>query len=498
MGAAMDVVAGKNGSFFVVKKKIGNTILNMLSDISYDEYGRYHAYATLKKISKDSCAEYARKNGLLVGILENFALLEEVVDFRATQDIMFFIESDDGRERGESIEEFSVNTANYKNGFAHAAPREVSGLITDSFCIPEPYVPRMLKSVGIAIIRELLSNFVRWNEITYRAEIIPSRKLPYRSSFDNKSLKVVEECYVFQSDDWCIIKKIENKFVKEKARRQSSWFLKKRSDNELLDEILKSMFKDKKLLRKYTDLYECYRSVRRIRHDYMGAFIHQFHHIRSKIVLENHRLRPHSRALTAQNLYFIQVEDERSAAFAETINRINAYWRNGNWNELLAKEPCFSVLADRVPDVRDKLLKNMDFVLNVKLKYWNEHEWERYLKKFIANLPVLEAQNSLAKGEDLDGKEYLRQRSIMYSFYIYDPDRKKYRIECLSKYIKIDIPVTQEVQENIIDKAQYYIDRKKTAKRFLMLKEGMNEELLRKATIIYDSHRRLSAASKHR
>jgi len=498
-GAVMDVVAGKNGSFFVVRKKVSNTVLGMLSDISYEDYSRYYAYSTLKKISNESCAEYAAKNNLKVGILEYFSMVEEAVDFRATQDLMFFIESDDGRNRTEDMDDsIVVEPGNYKNGFAHAAPREVSGLVTDSFYIPDSEVPRMLKSVGIEIVRELLSNFVKWNEITYRAEIVPSRKLEYRSTFDSKSLKVVEECYVFQSDDWNIIKKIEHKFVREKARRQSSWFLKKKPDAEMLENILKSMFKDKKHLRKYTDLYEAYRAIRRIRHDYIGSFIHEFHHIRNKIVLENHRLRPGSRALSAKNLYFILVEDERSAAFAATINRINTYFENGNWNELLSLEPCFAVLDGRNAEMRDKLLKNMEFILNAKLQYWNEHEWPNYLKKFMARLPQLEAQNSLAKGEDLDGREYLRQRSVMYSFYIYNPEKKKYFIQNLSKYIKVEIPVTPEVQENIIDKAQYYIDRKKTSKNFLMMKEGMTEELLRKATIIYDSHRRLSAVCKRK
>ena len=68
---------------------------------------------------------------------------------------MYFIESEDGRERSDSYDnDVVVNPANYNNGFLHAAPREVSGLITDSFQIPEDLVPRLLKSVGISIKRE--------------------------------------------------------------------------------------------------------------------------------------------------------------------------------------------------------------------------------------------------------------------------------------------------------------------------------------------------------
>lgn len=58
----------------------------------------------------------------------------------------------------------------------------------------------------------------------------------------------------------------------------------------------------------------------------------------------------------------------------------------------------------------------MEFVLNVKLKYWTEHELERHYPKFVGLLPALEARNSIAKGEDENRREYLLQRSLMYSF----------------------------------------------------------------------------------
>ena len=51
--AQMDVVAGKGGNFFVVTGRVNNVILGMLSEISYDEFARYNAYSTMKKISRN-------------------------------------------------------------------------------------------------------------------------------------------------------------------------------------------------------------------------------------------------------------------------------------------------------------------------------------------------------------------------------------------------------------------------------------------------------------
>ena len=279
----MDVVAGKGGNFFVVTGRVNNVILGMLSEISYDEFARYNAYSTMKKISRQSCAEYAAKNGLHERILENFFRLEEVIDYHATQDLMYFIESEDSRDRSDSFDnDVVVDPANYSNGFLHAAPREVSGLVTDSFQIPEELVPRMLKSVGISIKRETLSHFVKWSSVTYKVDIVPARKQSYRSRFDNKSIAVVENCYVFEPDDWKNIKKIEQTFIKEKVKRKKSWFLKEKPDDVLLDDILHKLFKEKELI-KYGALYAAYREIRRIRNDYIGSFIHSFHHFRNKI-----------------------------------------------------------------------------------------------------------------------------------------------------------------------------------------------------------------------
>lgn len=487
----MDVVAGKGGNFFVVNGRVSNTIRSMLLEISAEEYNKYNAYSTMKKISRLSCAEYAAKNGLNTNILENFYRLEEVIDSHATQDLMYFIESEDSRDRSDSYDnDVVVDPSNYSNGFLHAAPREVPGVITDSFQIPDDVVPRMFKSIGIAIKREPLAHYVKWNNITYKTDIIPSRKVSYRSLLTNRSIIVVENSYVFQADDWNKIQKVEQLFNKEKMRRQKSWFMREKPDSVLLNDILHKLFKDKELI-KYTALYDAYLKIRAFRSDYIGTFIHKFHRFRNKILIDNRCLHPKSVALNAVDMYRILVEDERSSAFAVTIFRLGQYWQNGNWEELLSKEPCFFVLNERPLEMRNRLLKNMEFVLNVKLKHWTENELKPRYQKFVSLLPALEARNSIAKGEDVNSREFLLQRSLFYSFYIYDPDSGKYELRNLSNNIKIDIPIDMFVQENIIKKAQYYLDRKRTAKKFLLTKDGINEVLVKKAAIIFDAPRRL-------
>ena len=87
----MDIVAGKNGSFFVVTDIIDTDTSKKLANISFDEFGRYNAWPTMKKISHRSEAEYVEKNGLKLEILQKFDRFREAVDYKATQDLLFFI-----------------------------------------------------------------------------------------------------------------------------------------------------------------------------------------------------------------------------------------------------------------------------------------------------------------------------------------------------------------------------------------------------------------------
>lgn len=493
----MKVVAGRAGSFFVVKMSTDDNIIQMLSELTFEEFIKYNAYETMKKISNKNSNNYAAKNLLRRDVLDNFVNIEEAVYHRLTQDLIHFIEFDDGRERSEGFDnDIVIDPSKFQNGFAIAAPREVSGIITDSFQIKEKDVPEMMKRVGISFKRELLSSIVKWNNITYRVDIVPSSPIKYQGALDNKAITIVEYCYMFQADDWRKLKKIEFKLLKEKKKQSSWWWpLKLKTDAELIVKILDHLYgKEKAKLAKFTRMYETYKELQKLRHDYRDVIIHEFHHLRTRIALENHRLKLRSKSLKARDMYNILVEDERSAALATTIDRINRYWQNKNWNDLLAKEPCFNILANRSEAERHRLLKNMDFVLNAKLKIWNEEKFEGYSKRFITKLPALEAQNSYAKGEDVDGKEYLKQLSMMYSHYVYDPDLKKNVIKSLSHFIKVPVPINEYVQKNIIDRAQYYIDRKKSSMNFLMTKHGISKEIILQAARIYDNYRRIKRA----
>lgn len=488
----MHIIAGKNGNFFFVRADTNESIIEVLSGLTFEEFMKCNAYAMMKKISLQNAAEFAAKNALCRSVIDNYAVFEDAVDIKVTQELLQFIERDDGRDRADSFDDdVKIDPRKYTNGFTHAAPRELSGLITDSMEIPDKLVPEFLKKIGIGFKRELLSNFVQWNTVTYRVDIVPSNPIKYSGKVDNKAITLVEYCYVFQSDDWRVLKKIDKKIETERQFIKKWFFAKEKTDEELVAYIIEKMFaKDKAMFAKFSRMYEVYKSLRDLRHDYRGVLAHEVQHLKSKILLDNRRMKPNTKALSAEDLYFIMVEDERTASLCATIDRINKYWHDNNWDELLFREPCFKVLAEKSVASRNSLLKNMDFVVNLCLKTWNEEHLETSYKKFLARMPILEAKNSCAKGYDDTGSEFHRQLGMLYSFRVYNPVIKKYEFRKLDNYIKIAIPISASVQNNIIDKLQHGIDRKKNSIYLLKKKYGIADDVIVNAANIYDSFRR--------
>jgi len=488
----MDVVAGKNGSFFVVTDNIDTDTSKKLADISFDEFGRYNAWSTMKKIARINSAEYAAKKSLRLDILEKFDRFAEAVDYKATQDLLYFIETESGR--GQVANERStlqINPDNFKNGFLHPAPREVSGLVTDSFHIKNDDVPKMLKAMGVSIVRSVISHFVKWNSVTYKVDVIPAAPDARKGAFNGAEIVVGENCYVFQSDDWRHIKKIEYLFNKEKADRKNSWFRMEKPDEEIFAGVLKKVCKDAKQQTICNALYQKYVELKEQRANYRSIFIHEFHHLRNKILLENRCLKPNVKALLAPDMYFILVEDERSAHLASTIDRINVYWHDHDWEELLKDEPCFEILASRSEAERNRLLLNLDFVTNAKLKYWTENSLEAHYKKIMHRMPWLHGYCSVAKGIDDSRREYLLMRSMLYSFWVYNPFSQRYKMVRLDKHIKIDIPADGEMPQSIINRAQSFLGKKTAARDMLGMKYGIGGDLIRKAANIYDAQWRI-------
>ena len=489
----MEIIAGKNGSFFVITRNVDTDTVRKLAGISFDEFGRYNAWATMKRIAKMSSEEYAAKNYLRHDILEKFDRFADAVDLKATQDLMFFIETENGREDFDDVTEIiKIHPHGFKNNFAYPLPRISDGKITDSFALKDQDVPKMLKRIGSVIERSTAYHDVKWNNVTYKADVISEEPKARKASIVGSNIVIRENCYRFSDEDWKYLQKIDDAFNKEKYSREHSWYRFNKPENEILESIITKMCKSNKHnYAMYKAMYAKFVELKNSRTDYMGILVHEFHHLRNRILSQNRCLKADVKALNALDVYYIMVEDERSAHLAVTIDRLNKYWHDKDWEDLLSKEPCFEVLKMRSEEDRDRLLTNLDFVTNIKLKHWTEHCLEQHNPKIASRLPTLQRYSSIAKGLDESRKEYMLMRSMLYTFYVYNPQTGKYKMMRLDKYIKINIPVSDSVINHIIKKVQLFINRKLGAKDMLKIKYGLTDNMIKQAANIYDASLRL-------
>ena len=489
----MEIIAGKNGSFFVVTTNVDTDTLRKLADISFEEFGCYNAWQTMKRISGMGSAEYARKNGLRLDILEKFDRFADAVDIKATQDLMFFIENENGREQLENKPDMiSIRPREFKNGFAYPLPRETERGIVDSFAIRDKDIPPLLKKIGTVIGRVPVNYDVKWNGVTYKPEVVPENPNSRKAFINGSNIFIGENCYNFDNKDLRYIRQIDKAFNDEKNSRQNSWYRLNKPENEILEHVVtKICGNNRYMVPIYTAMYKKYIELKNTHADYHAIFVHEAHHLRNRILLLNRSLKPNTKALGAVDMYYITVEDERSSHLAVIIDRINRYWKDRNWEELLSKEPCLEALRMRSVEDRNRLLSNLDFVTNIKLKHWTETYLDAHIERIALRLAFLQRYNSIAKGFDNKRNEYVLMRSLLYSYRVYNPRTGKYKMTRLDKYIKIDIPVTDQIMRNIIGRAKNFIDRKRRAKEMLKAKYGFTDKMIKTAANIYDASLRI-------
>ena len=75
-------------------------------------------------------------------------------------------------------------------------------------------IPQLLKKTGISIKRTILSNFVKWNNVTYRVDVVPADRENKKVIARGSEISIGEYCYVFNSDDWIYIKNIDKEVKK--------------------------------------------------------------------------------------------------------------------------------------------------------------------------------------------------------------------------------------------------------------------------------------------
>lgn len=208
-----------------------------------------------------------------------------------------------------------------------------------------------------------------------------------------------------------------------------------------------------------------------------SSFIHESKHLKNHFLRERRQIKEGVPKLSCEDIYRINVEDERSADVAVLIEAINNYFKNGDHDllNIIRKDKPWldNLLKGKTPDEVKAILSDHALLINSCIKDWNKNNTSEYNKLQFEGLCTHQAQNYTSRPDDVNHEEYNRQLSLFYSFDVYNPQTGKTETKDLSKLITVDVDINEEGRE-IIEKSK---ERRKIASETIN-KPGWREPIL--------------------
>lgn len=489
----MEVIAARNGDFFIVKDNLAAETADKLSNMTFEEFELYSAWASLRNISSVTKEQFLLKHNLDINILDNFSSYYSQVYYKKTKDLRNFFEKDENYGRFRNTKCTIKKLKDFQNGFNNKIPKINLGFIYDCFCLKNENIPEYIKKIGTSIKRRITPHIILYNNITGSPHILPHQSAtPIIFNQQNKII-VYENIYIFYPEDWYIIKQIRKCYKELKNKQKNSWITRLQNDNSILNSAIKKVCTSPQQISKYQALYNQYIQLSLQRTDYYTPFIYECQKLRNRIMIESRLCKTGSNRLLPEDIFNIMIENERSANLSIMFQNINNYWFDGDINKLFTSEPCLKILQNKNQTEIHSLLKNLDFLVSIKLQSWMKNSYSEYYNKILEQSLRLIELSPLSKDLDFKRTEYHLMRSMMYSLKVYDPDKKKYEIKKLDQHIKLPIPLNSKDKERLAKRQNNLIVRQNRVKEFLKIKHGFSDELIKKANTIY--HKTLSRAN---
>jgi len=177
---------------------------------------------------------------------------------------------------------------------------------------------------------------------------------------------------------------------------------------------------------------------------------HEMKHQRNRFFRERLQLKSDAKQLSCEDIYKINVEDERSATLSEVIFAINNYFKTGNKDLLNACPQGWlkNILKEKSNDELKAILTDHSFIVNECLKEWNDVSATGYVGQFRAHCyKDVKAYCSLPS--DDNHEEFNKQLSAFYTFEVYNPKTGKTEYKNLSNLINVEVDVDETAKDII-------------------------------------------------
>lgn len=195
-------------------------------------------------------------------------------------------------------------------------------------------------------------------------------------------------------------------------------------------------------------LYNVYERALMKDNEVKRTILHEIKHFKTKFLLESRQYKKGSKNLSVKNLFNLCIDDERSASFEELIYSINTYLEQEKYEDYsmfgapakslvqyLKKINAKKELTDE--EKKQKIVKyfsNLPRLMSFTYIQWND-ELPKYIEDFSGIVKEEAEQLPYLKETEQNNEEYFQQRSIIYSYRIYNPETKKYDYHDLSQQL---------------------------------------------------------------
>ena len=313
--------------------------------------------------------------------------------------------------------------------------------------LPDSFFPQMIKNTGYKVFPEDELYKVRYNTRKGKYEIVNSGIRRAQVDYDKKELSIVRNHFEFAPKDYTRL-----------MGMISDYKIKQHNNPKLGLRDYAASINNAKDLSLFTIYAREQENV-----DHLNATIsHELKHIKNMIFSDGLGLKNNYRLMSADNMYRICVENERSSYLDQLVFCLNKYLKNGNYDDFSMfdgeSQPFANQLMSlRTAEERIAYASNWPFLVEKMLKQFNASHKSYYdEKQFVGNLKSLARTEPISALPDDNGETFRKIRSLYYHYMIYNPRTGKEESVNLAKYITSDLEVeiSSENRQKIIAPAE--------------------------------------------
>ena len=320
--------------------------------------------------------------------------------------------------------------------------------------LPDSFFPQMIKNTGYKVVPEDELYKVRYNSLKGKYEIVKPKIKRAQVDYNKKELSIVRNHFEFASKDYAKLMAMISDY---KAKQQNNPKLSLRDYAASIDNT-----KDLSLFTVYAREQE---NV-----DHLNATIsHELKHVKNMIFTDGLGLKNNYKLMSADNMYRICVENERSSYLDQLVFCLNKYLKKGDYDDFSMfdgeSQACANQLKN-LPTVEERMAyaSNWPLLVEQMLKQFNNSHKSYYDKnQFLGNLKSYAQTEPLAALPDDNGETFRKIRSLYYHYMIYNPHTGKEESVNLAKYITpdLEVEISSENRRKIIAPAEEILRKRR-------------------------------------